>query len=105
MERLEKVKRYLESEDFDEASPLPIPFKVFGGFCIVCAVVFAFGLAYDVSYVMSRFRSGALGAEGVSAVVVTFLHLGVLLALMLSTVLLGIRLLTDNRAYAARAAG
>lgn len=105
MERLEKVKEYLKAEDFDETSPLPMPFKVFGGLCVVCAAVFAFGLAYDASYVISRFRSGALGAEGVSTEVVTFLHLAVLLALVLTTALLGIRLLTDSRAYAARVAG
>lgn len=105
MERLEKLRERFESEDFDETSPLPLPFKIFGGFCVLCAAVYAFGLAYDASFTISRFRSGELNAEGVSTIVVTFLHLGVLIALVLATVLLGIRLLTDNREHASKAAG
>lgn len=104
MDQLEKLRGRFEPADFDEDGALSTPCKVFGIFCVLCAAVYAFGLAYDFSYTIGRFRSGELAGEGVSALVVTFVHLGVLVALVSATVVLGIRLLTDDRRHAAMAA-
>ncbi len=99
----EVLRRGLGPEVFADEEPLPAPFKAFGIFCVLCAAVYAFGLAYDASYTISRFRSGELLAGGVSTVVVTFAHLAVLLALLVAAAVLGFRLMSDDRRHAALA--
>lgn len=80
------------------------PFRAFGVLCIGGALLYAFGLVFNIDSTVKAFRSGALAPDGLSTIVVTFLHLAVLVALALVFVGLGLRLLAGQRRFAAQAA-
>lgn len=86
-----------------ESKGLSWPFRVFGVLCIGGAALYAFGLAFSIMSTVTSFREGALAPDGLSTVVIVFLHLGVLVALVLVFVVLGVRLLAGRRRFAAKA--
>lgn len=87
-----------------EGRGLPWPFRAFGVLCVAGALVYSYGFARYAAETVSAFRAGSLNADGVSDIVVAFLHLVVIAALLVSFAVLGIRLITEKRRHAALAA-
>lgn len=80
---------------------LPRSMRVYGWVCIVCAVVAIPVLGWMIWKAFEMFASGQMTDLGVSTIVVTFLHLGVLTFLAISFIVLGTRLLRNQRKFAA----
>ena len=92
----------LPAADPYERKYVPLLLKAVGIFGIVGAALYGYGLVFSVIDAVEQFRSGALNAEGVSTIAVTFVHLADLVALVVALIVLGVRLLTNRRRYAAQ---
>ncbi|MEY8460201.1 putative ABC transporter permease [Eggerthellaceae bacterium 24-137] len=80
---------------------LPVVLRVFGVLLIVGAGASLPGIAKVVYRTAELFRSGAMGGEGTSTIVVTFVHLAVLVALAVALIVFGVRLIRNQRRWAA----
>lgn len=85
-----------------ENTPLNWAVRMFGILCVVGAILYAVWLAGDAFATVEAFRAGKLTPDGMSTIVVTFIHLADLAALTAAFIVLGVRLLTSKRRYAAQ---
>lgn len=84
-----------------DARKLPAAMKVFGVLLIIVSLAALPGVGASIYRSAVSLEAHGLGSEGVSTVVVNFLHLGVLLALALTAIIFGYRLLRNQRRWAA----
>lgn len=84
-----------------DARKLPVVMKVFGVLLIIVSLAALPGASVSIYRSAASLEAHGLGGEGVSTVVVNFLHLGVLLALALTAIIFGYRLLRNQRRWAA----
>lgn len=80
---------------------LPVVLRVFGVLLIVGAGASLPGIAKVIYRTAELFGSGAMGGEGASTIVVTFAHLAVLVALAVALIVFGVRLIRNQRRWAA----
>lgn len=80
---------------------LPAVLRVFGVLLIVGSGVALPGIGKAIYQAVTMFGSGAMSGEGISTIVVTFLHLAVLVALAATFIVFGVRLLRNQRRWAA----
>ena len=84
-----------------DARKLPVVMKVFGVLLIIVSLAALPGASTAIYRSAMSLEAHGLGNEGVSTVVVNFLHLGVLVALALTAIIFGYRLLRNQRRWAA----
>lgn len=84
-----------------DARKLPRVLKVFGVLLALVSVAAVVGVGRSLYGTIAALESGSLDGEGASTIVVSFLHLGVLLALALTNIVFGYRLLKNQRRWAA----
>ncbi len=80
---------------------LPRSMKVFGILCIVGFVLTAPAIVETIFDAINLFRAGGIADEGMTAIVITFIALGDVVLMALGFLLLGIRLLRNERRFAA----
>ncbi|MEC4174879.1 putative ABC transporter permease [Adlercreutzia sp. R21] len=80
---------------------LPVVLRVFGVLLIVGAGASLPGIAKVIYRTAQLVGSGAMGGEGTSTIVVTFVHLAVLVALAVALIVFGVRLIRNQRRWAA----
>ena len=84
-----------------DARKLPRVLKVFGVLLALVSLATLPGIGTAIYRSVTSVEAHGLGTEGVSTVVVNFLHLGVLTALALTAVIFGYRLFRNQRRWAA----
>ena len=84
-----------------DARKLPRVLKAFGVLLALVSLATLPGIGTAIYRSVTSLEAHGLGAEGVSTVVVNFLHLGVLTALALTAVIFGYRLFRNQRRWAA----
>ena len=80
---------------------LPTVLRVFGVLLIVVSGASLPGIAKAIYNAASLFVSGGMHGEGMSTIVVTFVHLAVLVALAITLIVFGVHLLRNRRRWAA----
>ncbi len=84
-----------------DAQRLPVGMKVFGVLCIIGAAFAIYEVVLASIGAVQLFSSGGMKDYGLSTTVVTFLQLGVIGLLAIAFAVFGIRLLRNQRRYAA----
>ncbi len=80
---------------------LPVVLRVFGVLLIVGSGAALPGIAKSIYHAIALFGSGGMTGEGTSTIVVNFLHLAVLVALAITFIVFGVRLIRNQRRWAA----
>ena len=80
---------------------LPVVLRVFGVLLIVGSGVALPVIAKTMYQAVTMFDSGAMRGEGISTIVVTFVNLAVLVALAVTLIVFGVRLIRNQRRWAA----
>ena len=80
---------------------LPVILRVFGVLLIVGAGAAMPFMAKLIYKAVELFGSGGMSSDGVSTIVVTFLHLAVLVAIAVTAIFFGVRLIRNQRRWAA----
>lgn len=84
-----------------EQRKLPIAVKIFGALCILAAVAGLVGLGESIWSAIGMLRHGETPQVGLSSIVVAFVRLVDLALLAAAFIVIGVRLLRDQRRYAA----
>ena len=80
---------------------LPVVLRVFGVLLIIGSGVALPVIAKTMYQAVTMFDSGAMSGEGISTIVVTFVNLAVLVALAVTLIVFGVRLIRNQRRWAA----
>ena len=80
---------------------LPVVLRVFGVLLIIGSGVALPVIAKTIYQAVTLFESGAMRGEGLSTIVVTFVNLAVLVALAITLIVFGVRLIRNQRRWAA----
>lgn len=80
---------------------LPVVLRVFGVLLIIGSGVALPVIAKTIYQAVTMFDSGAMRGEGISTIVVTFVNLAVLVALAVTLIVFGVRLIRNQRRWAA----
>ena len=80
---------------------LPVVLRVFGVLLIIGSGVALPVIAKTMYQAVTMFDSGAMRGEGISTIVVTFMNLAVLVALAVTLIVFGVRLIRNQRRWAA----
>lgn len=80
---------------------LPVVLRVFGVLLIIGSGVALPVIAKTMYQAVTMFDSGAMRGEGISTIVVTFVNLAVLVALAVTLIVFGVRLIRNQRRWAA----
>ncbi len=80
---------------------LPVGVKILGLLFILGSIYGLVGTVLSLIDAIHEFQAGGMNLLGLSTIVVTFLHLGILLLLAIAFCVFGIRLFTNKRVYAA----
>lgn len=80
---------------------LPVVLRAFGVLLIVGSGAALPGIAKSIYHAVALFGSGGMTGEGTSTIVVNFLHLAVLVALAITFIVFGVRLIRNQRRWAA----
>ncbi len=84
-----------------DAKRLPVVLKVFGGLLIAGCVYLLPFIGRAIWDSAGMLRSGAMSQDGISTIVVTFLHLAAMLLLAVTFIVFGVRLIRNQRRWAA----
>ena len=84
-----------------DAKRLPVVLKVFGGLLIAGCVYLLPFIGRAIWDSAAMLRSGAMSQDGISTIVVTFLHLAVMLLMAVALIVFGARLIRNQRRWAA----
>ena len=80
---------------------LPVVLRVFGVLLIIGSGVALPVIAKTMYQAVTMFDAGAMRGEGISTIVVTFVNLAVLVALAVTLIVFGVRLIRNQRRWAA----
>ncbi|MEC4294152.1 putative ABC transporter permease [Adlercreutzia shanghongiae] len=80
---------------------LPVVLRAFGVLLIVGSGAALPGIAKSIYHAVALFSSGGMTGEGTSTIAVSFLHLAVLVALAITFIVFGVRLIRNQRRWAA----
>ncbi|WP_251231027.1 putative ABC transporter permease [Adlercreutzia aquisgranensis] len=84
-----------------DAKRLPVVLKVLGGLLIAGCVYLLPFIGRAIWDSAAMLRSGAMSQDGISTIVVTFLHLAAMLLLAVTFIVFGARLIRNQRRWAA----